>query len=116
VLAGLRAWGRQQVAALSLVLLGLLIMLATGDALALLGNWWQEAGAWYDAASTTDGAGVGALMGMLPGGSTAPEAQLGLVIGAVLLALGAGVFVIRAISVQDTRVAAPVPVRRTRPV
>jgi len=95
--AGLAAWWRRQAAAALVALTGLLIMLTTGDALTLLTGGWQQAADWVNAAGTADGGTVTNLLGSVPGAVAAPDGALGVVLGAVILALGAGLFVVRAL-------------------
>ena len=101
VAAALAAWWQRQRAALVLVAAGLLIMLFTGDT-GLLTGWWQSAGDWWNTAASPDAGGVIALVGTLPGDGTSAEAYLGLVIGALVLAVGAGVFLLRALNTPDS--------------
>jgi hypothetical protein len=101
VTAGLAAWWQRQRAALVLVVAGLLIMLLTGDT-GLLTGWWQSAGDWWNTAASPDAGGVISLVGTLPGDSTSAEAYLGLVIGALILAVGAGVFLLHALNTSDS--------------
>jgi putative zinc finger protein len=101
VTAGLAAWWQRQRAALVLVVAGLLIMLLTGDT-GLLTGWWQSAGDWWNTAASPDAGGVMALVGTLPGDGTSAEAYLGLVIGALVLAVGAGVFLLHALNTSDS--------------
>ena len=108
--AGLAAWWQRQRAALGLVAAGLLIMLLTGDT-GLLTGWWQSAGDWWNTATSPDAGGVIALVGTLPGDGTSAEAYLGLVVGALVLALGAGVFLLHALNTPDST-AGTVPVGR----
>jgi Putative zinc-finger len=108
--AGLAAWWQRQRAALVLVVAGLLIMLLTGDT-GLLTGWWQSAGDWWNTAASPDAGGVISLVGTLPGDSTSAEAYLGLVVGALILAVGAGVFLLHALSTSDSSTG-PVPAGR----
>jgi anti-sigma factor RsiW len=101
ITAGLAAWWQRQRAALVLVATGLLIMLLTGDT-GLLTGWWQSAGDWWNTAASPDAGGVISLVGTLPGDGTSAEAYLGLVIGALVLAVGAGVFLLHALNTQDS--------------
>lgn len=110
ITAGLAAWWQRQRAALVLVATGLLIMLLTGDT-GLLTGWWQSAGDWWNTAASPDAGGVISLVGTLPGDGTSAEAYLGLVIGALVLAVGAGVFLLHALNTQDSATGA-VPVGR----
>ncbi|MGI8586695.1 MAG: hypothetical protein ACR2M0_03280 [Chloroflexia bacterium] len=95
--SGLLAWWRHQWSAGALVLTGLLVMLLTGDAFALLSSAWQGTSDWVNMAASTDagtlGTGLIALAGI-----TTPEAYLGLVVGAILVVLGAGTFVLHSLS------------------
>ena len=108
----LAAWWRRQAAALTLVVAGLLVMLATNDAVALLGNAWQQANIWANTATTSDAAAVGALWSAGQGGAATPEAYIGLVIGAILLVLGTGVFMVRTLTTPLAPAALPLPVRQ----
>ena len=101
VTAGLAAWWQRQRAALVLVAAGLLIMLLTGDT-GLLTGWWQSAADWWNTAASPDGGGVISLVGTLPGAGTSAEAYLGLVVGALILAVGAGVFLLHALNTSDS--------------
>ena len=98
---GLAAWWQRQRAALVLVAAGLLIMLLTGDT-GLLTGWWQSAGEWWNTAASPDAGGVISLVGTLPGDGTSAEAYLGLVVGALILAVGAGVFLLHALNTPDS--------------
>ncbi len=95
--SGLIAWWRHQWSAGALVLSGLLVMLLTGDAFALLSSAWQGASDWVNTAASTDAGtldtGLTALAGI-----TTPEAYLGLVIGAILVILGTGTFVLHSLN------------------
>lgn len=96
-LPGARAPRWRAALAPALVGLGLLIMVATGDAFGLLGAWWQDAGDWL-AAAASDAADLGALLDTIPGGGLAPEAYLGLVLGACFFILGTGAFLLHTLS------------------
>src|SRR5690242_8745502 len=98
---GLAAWWQRQRAALVLVAAGLLIILLTGDT-GLLTGWWQSAGDWWNTAASPDAGGVISLVGTLPGDGTSAEAYLGLVVGALVLAVGAGVFLLHALNTPDS--------------
>jgi hypothetical protein len=110
VMAGLAAWWQRQRTALALVAAGLLIMLLTGDT-GLLTGWWQSAGDWWNTAASPDAGGVISLVGTLPGDGTSAEAYLGLVVGALILAVGAGVFLLHALNSSDSSTG-PVPAGR----
>jgi anti-sigma factor RsiW len=95
----LAGWWRRQRAAVALALAGLLIMLVTGDALGLLAAWSQDVGAWFT--STVSESESISLLGPSATVGATPEAYLGIIIGAVVLALGAGVFLMRALAAPD---------------
>ena len=95
----LAGWWRRQRAAMALALAGLLIMLLTGDALGLLTTWSQDVGAWFSS-TVSESESINLLGPSATVGAT-PEAYLGIVIGAVVLALGAGVFLLRALGAPD---------------
>ncbi|HMA37795.1 MAG TPA: hypothetical protein VKY74_25300 [Chloroflexia bacterium] len=100
-IAGPAVWWGHQALAAGLVLTGLLILLATSDVMTLLAGWWQHAGDGLSAVVTSDGEGVGNWLNSLPGTALAPEAYLGLVLGAVILALGAGAFMVRTLAAPE---------------
>ena len=89
------------VSGVALVAAGLLIILLTGDT-GLLTGWWQSAGDWWNTAASPDAGGVISLVRTLPGDGTSAEAYLGLVVGALVLAVGASVFLLHALSTPDS--------------
>lgn len=95
--SGLLAWWRHQWSAGALVLTGLLVMLLTGDAFELLSSAWQGASDWVSTAASTDAGTLGTGLTALAA-TAAPEAYLGLVVGAILVVLGAGTFVLHSLN------------------
>ncbi len=89
------AWWQGQVAACVLGLLGLAIMLGTADLTGVLTGWWSAADTWLTGFATDGGNALDLLGSAFSTGGATPQASLGLIVGAVILALGAGGFLVR---------------------
>ena len=96
------AWWQGQVAACVLGLLGLAIMLGTADLTGVLTGWWSAADTWLTAFATDGGNALDLLWSAVSTGSATPQASLGLIVGALILALGAGGFLVRSLDWQTT--------------
>ncbi|MDQ2806077.1 MAG: hypothetical protein M3Z04_04025 [Chloroflexota bacterium] len=94
------AWWQGQVAACVLGLLGLAIMLGTADLTGVLTGWWSAADTWLTGFATDGGNALDLLWSAVSTGSAAPQASLGLIVGALILALGAGGFLLRSLDWQ----------------
>ncbi len=94
------AWWQGQVAACVLGLLGLAIMLGTADLTGVLTGWWSAADTWLTGFATDGGNALDLLWNALSTSSTTPQTSLGLIIGALILALGAGGFLVRTLDWQ----------------
>ncbi len=97
-----RAWWRGQAASLGLALLGLAIMLGTADLAGVLTGWWSAAETWLANFATDGSNALDLALTAFTGSAGAPQAGLGLTVGALILALGAGGFLVRNLAVQTT--------------
>ena len=96
----LGAWARQQAVAVALMLAGLIELLLSGDALALVAQWWQTAGTALSTASIGDSESLSTWLAGWPSGSL--ESHLDLLPGALLLGLGAGMVLIRNLRLEGS--------------
>lgn len=96
------AWWQGQVAACVLGLLGLAIMLGTADFTGVLTGWWSAADTWLTRFAGDGGNALDLLWSALSAGPATPPASLGLIVGALILALGAGGFLVRSLDWQTT--------------
>lgn len=96
------AWWQGQVAACVLGVLGLVIMLGTADLTGVLTGWWSAADTWLTSFATDGGNALDLLWSALSTGNATPQASLGLVVGALILVLGAGGFLLRNLDWQTT--------------
>jgi len=83
-------------------LLGLAIMLGTADFTGVLTGWWSAADTWLTRFAGDGGNALDLLWSALSAGPATPPASLGLIVGALILALGAGGFLVRSLDWQTT--------------